>query len=69
MTDNFDIKKFLLENKLGTSSEIEEVTSERVQEAYNKLIDVLNKLARTLSAEENHELREKLRKFITGEVF
>ncbi len=69
MADNFDIKKFLFENKLNVSSPVEEVTSEKVQEVYDKLISTLNKVAKTLTVDENHELREKLKKFFTGEVF
>lgn len=67
--DNFNLKKFLIENKLNTAAPVEEATSARVQEVYDGLISSINKVARTLTVEENHELREKLTKFFTGEVF
>lgn len=67
MENNFDLKKFLLENKLAAPSEIHE-GSERVQEVYNKLIETINKIARTLSDDEAYELHEKLKKFFTGGI-
>jgi hypothetical protein len=66
---NFNLKKFLIESKLNTTTPVEEATSARVQEVYDKFISSINKVARTLTVEENHELREKLTKFFTGEVF
>lgn len=67
MADNFDLKKFLFENKLH--SEEEEVSKdEKVQEIYDKLVGTINKIARTLSDDEAYELHEKLKKFFTGGV-
>lgn len=65
MSDNFDLKRFLLENKLAAPSEIHEEEG-RVQEVYDKLIEAINKIARTLSDNEAYELHEKLKKFFTG---
>ena len=67
MENNFDLKKFLLENKLGVSSEVHE-GSGRVQEVYDKLIETINKIAKTLSDDEAYELHEKLKKFFTGGI-
>lgn len=67
MADNFDLKKFLFENKLH--SEEEEVSEDgKVQEIYDKLVSTINKIARTLSDDEAYELHEKLKKFFTGGV-
>lgn len=66
MENNFDLKRFLLENKL--TSEVK-VTSPKVQEVYDKLIDTINKIAKTLSQDEAYELHEKLKKFFTGGIF
>jgi len=68
MSDNFNLKQFLLENKLAAPSEMHEVTSERVQEVYSKLIDTINKIAKTLSDDEAYELHEKLKKFFNGGI-
>jgi hypothetical protein len=67
MSDNFNLKQFLLENKLAAPSEMHE-GSERVQEVYDKIIETINKIAKTLSDDEAYELHEKLKKFFTGGV-
>jgi len=67
MADNFDLKKFLLENKLVAPSEIYEEES-GVQEVYDKIIEDINKAARNLSDSEAHELHEKLKKFFVGGI-
>lgn len=66
MSDNFDLKRFLLENKLAASSQIHEEEEGKVQEIYDKLIETINKIARTLSDDEAYELHEKLKKFFGG---
>jgi len=68
MKNNFDLKKFLLENKLTAPSEMHEVTSEKVQEVYDKLIDTINRIAKELSDDEAYELHEKLKKFFNGGI-
>lgn len=64
MSDNFNLKQFLLENKLAVPSEMHE-SSERVQEVYDKIIEAINKIGKTLSDDEAYELYEKLKKFFT----
>jgi hypothetical protein len=66
MVDNFDIKKYLAENKLNLETKI---TSPKVQEVYSKIIEAINKVAKTLTMDENVELRDKLTDFFTGKVF
>jgi hypothetical protein len=66
MADNFDIKKYLAENKLNLETKI---TSPKVQEVYSKIIEAINKVAKTLTMDENVELRDKLTDFFTGKVF
>jgi hypothetical protein len=67
MSDNFNLKQFLLENKLAVPTEMHE-GSERVQEVYDKLIETISRIAKTLSDDEAYELHEKLKNFFKGGI-
>lgn len=68
MENNFDLKKFLTENILSAPMQVAE-DSEKVQAIYDKIIESINKIARSLNDDEAYELHEKLKKFFTGGVF
>lgn len=67
MKNNFDLKKFLLENKLTAPSQMHEEEG-KVQGIYDKLIETINRIARELSDDEAYELHEKLKKFFVGGI-
>jgi hypothetical protein len=67
MSDNFNLKQFLLENKLAAPIKMHE-SSERVQEVYDDLIETISEIAKTLSDDEAYELHEKLKKFFNGGI-
>ena len=68
MSDNFNLKQFLLENKLAAPSEMHEVTSEKVQEVYDEIIKSFSEKVETLNYNEVHELHEKLKKFFNSGI-
>lgn len=68
MSDNFNLKKFLSENILSAPMQVSE-DSEKVQAIYDKIIESINKIARSLNDNDAYELHEKLKKFFVGGVF
>lgn len=67
MKNNFDLKKFLLENRLTAPSEIHEEEG-GVQEVYDKIIADINNAARKLTDKQASELHDKLKKFFVGGI-
>jgi hypothetical protein len=68
MKNNFDLKKFLLENKLTAPSEMHEVTSEKVQEVYDEIIESFREKVKALNYDEVHELHEKFKEFFNSGI-
>lgn len=63
MEDNFDLKKFLMENKME-----EAMDTKKVDEIYYKIIESLSKIARNLSDDEAYALHEKLKAFFNKTI-